>query len=316
VTPGGKIPDPGGKILRRGGEISARARRSICRRLGIAALAVLAVTGVAAPPALADSVQSSNWAGYAAHRGGVKFKRVTATWHQPKAICTPGLATYSSVWVGLGGYSVRSRALEQIGGEVDCNARGRVVSGAWYELVPAPSRTISLQVRPGDEMKATVTVIGHRAHLQLRNLTRRHTFTRTVHTSAVDISSAEWILETPSICSGGSSCQVLPLANFGSATFRSARATTTRNASGPISSRSWNTSKITLAAGGRHFAAAGGAPASVSALPSSLSSRRTSFTIIYQGPATSADPSPAMARTGVRSGALARPRRSPGSPRL
>jgi hypothetical protein len=314
VTPGGKIPARGGKILRRGGKISTRARRSIRRHLGIAAFAALALTGVAAPPALADSVQSSNWAGYAAHRGGVKFKRATATWRQPKATCTLGRATYSSVWVGLGGYSLRSRALEQIGGEVDCNARGRVVSSAWYELVPAPSRTIRLQVRPGDEMKATVTVIGHRARLQLRNLTRRHTFTKTVHTSAVDISSAEWILETPSICSG-SSCQVLPLANFGSATFKSARATTTRNASGPISSRSWNTSKITLGAGGRHFAAAGGAAASVSALPSSLSSRRTSFTIIYQGPATSADPSPAMARTSMRSGALARPRRSPGSPR-
>src|SRR5436190_12438419 len=147
-------------------------------RHALALSAGVAVMLLAAPAALADSVTSSNWAGYAVHRGGVKFKRVTGTWRQPKATCTPGRATYSSVWVGLGGYSVSSKALEQIGGEVDCNARGKVISSAWYELVPAPSRTIRLKVRPGDELKATVTVIGHQARLQLRNLTRRHTFTR------------------------------------------------------------------------------------------------------------------------------------------
>src|SRR5205823_8781300 len=162
-------------------KIVTRVRQSIRRRLVAAALAGLALACLTAWPALADDVQSSNWAGYAAHRGGVKFKRVTGTWRQPKATCTPGRATYSSVWVGLGGYSVSSKALEQIGGEVDCNARGKVISSAWYELVPAPSRTIRLKVRPGDELKATVTVIGHQARLQLRNLTRRHTFTRTVH---------------------------------------------------------------------------------------------------------------------------------------
>ena len=82
---------------------------------------------VAAPAALADSVQSSNWAGYAVHRGGVRFKRVTGTWRQPRVTCVGGRATYSSVWVGLGGYSESSQALEQIGSEVDCNARGRMV---------------------------------------------------------------------------------------------------------------------------------------------------------------------------------------------
>src|SRR5205085_7327627 len=135
----------------RGGKIMTRARRSTRRRLEIAALAGLVLSCVAAPRALADNVQSSNWAGYAIHRGGVKFKRVTGTWRQPKATCTPGHATYSSVWVGLGGYSASAKALEQIGGEVDCSARGKVISSAWYELVPAPSRRIRLKVRPGDE---------------------------------------------------------------------------------------------------------------------------------------------------------------------
>ncbi len=58
----------------------------------------------ARPPASADSTQSSNWAGYAVHRRGVRFSKVIGTWTQPRATCTPGQATYSSVWVGIGGY--------------------------------------------------------------------------------------------------------------------------------------------------------------------------------------------------------------------
>jgi hypothetical protein len=274
------------------------------------ALANLAVALVAAPAAIADNVQSSNWAGYAAHRGGVKFKRISGTWRQPKATCTPGHATYSSVWVGLGGYSPSSKALEQIGGEVDCNARGKVVSSAWYELVPAPSRTIRMQVRPGDELRATVTVTGHDVHLSLRNLTKRHSFTRTVKVSQLDVSSAEWILETPSLCSGGVACQVLPLADFGSATMTGATATTTRGASGPISNRAWNTSKITLASGGHHFIS-GGAPAGlVGASPSSLAARGGSFTITYEGPTTATAASASVRRATVRSETLTRPGRA------
>jgi hypothetical protein len=276
------------------------------------ALANFAVALVAAPAAIADNVQSSNWAGYAAHRGGVKFKRISGTWRQPKATCTPGHATYSSVWVGLGGYSQSSRALEQIGGEVDCNASGKVVSSAWYELVPAPSRTIRLQVRPGDELRATVTVTGHDVHLSLRNLTKRHSFARTVHVSNLDVSSAEWILETPSLCSEGAACQILPLADFGTATVTSATATTTRGARGPISDRAWNTSKITLASQGHHFIN-GGAPAgSVGASPSSLAARGGSFTITYEGPTAATATSAAVRRAAVRSETLTRPRRAGG----
>ena len=108
-----------------------------------AGLAVAAAL-LLAPPALADTTQSSNWAGYAIHKSGVTFRKVAGSWTQPSATCTPGERTFSSVWVGLGGYDERSNALEQIGTETDCSASGRVVSSAWYELVPAPSRTIRM----------------------------------------------------------------------------------------------------------------------------------------------------------------------------
>src|SRR4029077_3975427 len=143
----------------------------------------------------------------------------------PTAQCVPGTPTYSSVWVGLGGYNETSNALEQIGSEVDCSARGKVLSSVWYELVPAPSRTIRMTVNPGDRLTASVDVNGHQVKLELDDLTRHKTFTHSVRASVVDVSSADWIVEAPSECAGNSSCQTLALANFGSAKFTRARAT-------------------------------------------------------------------------------------------
>ena len=156
------------------------------------------------------------------HRPGVSFRQVSGTWTQPNATCVPGQSTYSAVWVGIGGYKPTSNALEQIGTEVDCNAAGNAVSSAWYELVPAPSRTISLAVHPGDVMHATVTVVGHQVTLELENLTRHRSFDKKLHAPSIDVSSAEWIVEAPSECVSQFACQALPLADFGSVTFDSA----------------------------------------------------------------------------------------------
>src|SRR6516162_5175014 len=114
----------------------------------IGALTVAAALAVA-PVALANTTRSTNWAGYAVHRAGVSFRQVSGTWIQPSAICVKGQPSYSAAWVGLGGYNPTSGALEQIGTEVDCTAAGKVTSSAWYELVPAPSRAISLPVAAG-----------------------------------------------------------------------------------------------------------------------------------------------------------------------
>src|SRR5664279_2400737 len=133
------------------------------------ALVISAVLAVGAPAAFADSVQSSNWAGYAVHRSGVRFKKVVATWKQPRVDCSQFSPGYSAAWVGLGGFSASSQALEQIGTESDCTSSGRAVSSAWYELVPAPSRGIRMRVSPGDTMSASVTVSGQRVTLVLQN---------------------------------------------------------------------------------------------------------------------------------------------------
>src|SRR6185437_6963272 len=161
--------------------------------------------------------------------------------------------SYSSAWVGLGGYSPTSSALEQIGTELDCTASGRVVSSAWYELVPAPSKTISLAVEPGDVMHAAVTVTGHRVLVELDNLTRHHRFRKVVHSDAIDGSSAEWILEAPSECISQYTCQALPLANFGSITFDSASVVAADGTAGTIGRGDWARTKITLTAGAQRL---------------------------------------------------------------
>jgi Peptidase A4 family len=246
------------------------------------ALAVSAVLAVGAPSAFADSVQSSNWAGYAVHRSGVRFKKVVAAWKQPRVDCAQYSPGYSAVWVGLGGFSASSEALEQIGTESDCTGAGRAVSSAWYELVPAPSRGVNMRVSPGDTMFASVTVSGQQATLVLEDQTRHTTFRKTLRVSPIDLSSAEWIVEAPSECVSADVCRTLPLADFGSTKFALAGTQTTSGQSGPITDRSWDTTKINLSPSGRRFVLAGGGPTDGAASPSGLSSGGSSFKVTFQ----------------------------------
>ena len=259
------------------------------RAVAVAA-AVAAVTALGgAPAALADTSQSSNWAGYAVHRTGVHFTKVVGEWTEPQATCTAGEPTYSSVWVGIGGYSESSAALEQIGTETDCSAAGRASSSAWYELVPAVSQTIKLTVNPGDRVRATVSVAGREVSLMLDDLTRHRSFTRRLRATELDTTSAEWIVEAPSVCSGAgeNTCQTLPLADFGSTAFTSAAASSTGGHTGKIDDPRWTTTKITLAQDGRQFIGAGGPPGQtasvIGAAPSALTAGGSAFTITYRG---------------------------------
>jgi hypothetical protein len=274
-----------------------------------AALLTALLTLGSAPAALADTASSSNWSGYAAHRAGVRFTRVSANWSQPSASCSGGQPTYSAMWVGLGGFAAGSNALEQIGTEVDCTASGKVSTSAWYELVPSASRNIRMSVRPGDAMSASVAVSGHRVTLTLTDHTSHKTFRRTVSANLVDVSSAEWILEAPSECVGANSCQTLPLANFGSTSFTSARARSARGHVGAISDRAWGTTKVRLAPSGQRFVAYNGTgPAFGTATPSALTAGGSSFMVTYGE--VSAPASPFLAgRAPVQASRLVHPAR-------
>jgi hypothetical protein len=101
---------------------------------------------------------SSNWAGYAVKRSGVRFRHVSGSWVQPAVDCSSGSGTYSAVWVGLGGSSAGSQALEQIGTEADCTSGGTARYATWYELVPDAAHGVrSTQTGPANFGTTTFT---------------------------------------------------------------------------------------------------------------------------------------------------------------
>jgi Peptidase A4 family len=261
--------------------------------------AVVTVAAMAcAQPAFADSQYSANWAGYAVHRSGVSFHEVSGSWREPNLACAGGKHTYSAYWLGLGGFSMSSSALEQIGTEADCSSQGAQVVSAWYELLPY-AVPISMTVRPGDTMTASVIVAGHKVTMTLDDLTRGHIFSKVLDASTVDVSSAEWIVEAPSQCFGQSSCTILPLAAFGSTTFTAAAAQSANGHTGPISDPAWSLTKVNLTPNGRGPVSIG-VGSGTGALASPLRAGGTSFRVTYsrltvQGSSVSRRPATAVA---------------------
>jgi hypothetical protein len=198
---------------------------------------------------------------------------------QPAATCT-GQRTYSSFWVGLGGFAETSQALEQIGTEADCSATGNARYAMWYELLPAAAVPIKLRVFPGNALTASVKVAATKVTLQIKNLSRKTTFTKTLRMAAPDLSSAEWVAEAPSACNSGGRCVELPLSDFGSVSFT--RASTTANGhTGTISDPAWTATPIQLASQANpRFISDNQTPSG--AVPSSLSPDGTSFEIDWQ----------------------------------
>jgi peptidase A4-like protein len=198
------------------------------------------------------SATSSNWAGYAVSAADgapdVSYSSVSGAWRQPAATCTAGTPTYSAFWVGLGGFSPTSQALEQVGTLANCSASGRVTYSVWYELVPAAPVTIKLSIKAGDGIAASVAVSKTSVTVRITNVTqKKKTFQKrlTMASPAPDVSSAEWVAEAPAACTPTGQCTVLPLANFGGATFVVAKATANGHA-GTISDPAWSATAITF----------------------------------------------------------------------
>ena len=241
-----------------------------------ALLCALALTLVCTTTASANVAISANWAGYAVHGKGAKFQRVVGSWVVPSGSCTRGQRTYSSVWVGIGGFRPTSHGLEQIGTELDCNAAGQAVAYAWAELIPAPSQTLAMHIAPGDAMAASVTVRGTSVTLALADVTSKQNFTHTYTDPAPDVSSAEWIVEAPTDCSSATDCWTLPLANFGSAEIGLAQAWTTQGHQGGIYDTRWNTTELQMTPHGAAPAGVGG-----KASPSRVSGNGSVFSVLF-----------------------------------
>jgi hypothetical protein len=133
-----------------------------------------------------------------------------------------------------------------------------------------------LTVHPGDRVTASVAVTGRRVRMRLHNVTTNATFTKTLKAPTVDLRSADWVLEAPSLCDDSGVCQVSQLANFGTFGFSDASATTTSGHTGLIADPAWSATAIDLVPGsgpdggaGPNIGVADGASASTGDLSAS-----------------------------------------------
>jgi hypothetical protein len=157
---------------------------------------------------------STNWSGYAIDGTNGSVTGVKGSWIVPAVACASGENSYSSFWVGIDGFN--SNTVEQIGTDSDCE-NGQPVYYIWYEFYPHPSYTVNnIAVRPNDIISAEVAYAGTKGGqftVTLTNVTTNKTFSTTTKASSAKLSSAEWIVEAPW------SAGILPLANFGTASF-------------------------------------------------------------------------------------------------
>ncbi len=203
-----------------GGRLSARLAASLT--VALAAVAVGAGSASAAGltahgqllhlahGAKVNTNQSSNWFGYGQgtlEQGNKLFNSISGDWTVPAATAhTSGQAEASSDWIGIGGgcvdagCTVTDSTLIQTGTEQDVDATGAPSYSAWWELVPAPSISISnMAVSPGDHMHASISEVVSDANvwnITISDVTKNETFTTTVPYASTH-ATAEWIEETP-----------------------------------------------------------------------------------------------------------------------
>lgn len=270
--------------------VTLRKAIAVAARLGGLTLSAALAGGAAVPASAGAANVSANWAGYVASpaaTAGSRFSSVSGSWTVPAVTCAAARETHSAVWVGLGGDSESATALEQVGTDADCSRAGASAYAAWYELIAAGPVDLPLRLHAGDSMSASVTVRSHDVTLRIRDLSTGARFGITRHVSSVDVSSAEWIVEAPSVCVAADACATLALANFGSVSFSSATATAAGH-TGAIEDPAWGATALELRQGagrdfghrpGRRF---GRPTALVSAAPSQLSGPLGAFTVSWQ----------------------------------
>ena len=157
---------------------------------------------------------SSNWSGYAeTTSSSAPFTGVTGQWKVP-AVTTTRSASYSAAWAGIDGFT--DSALIQTGTEQDYYNHAAHYAAWWTTSANGyAEQTISKPVAPGDAMTATISKsAGTLWTITLADATEHWSFSTQV-TYTGPGTSAEWIVEAPTISSGFRSA-IAPLADYGS----------------------------------------------------------------------------------------------------
>jgi Peptidase A4 family len=165
-------------------------------------------------PLQSRTVQSSNWSGYAVTSKSHKIGGVSSSYVVPK-VRAGSLGAFAATWTGIGGY--KTHDLIQAGTGEDAKSDGLFGKQyfAWYELLPNSEHPISgcrgdskCKVSPGNRITVTIRDVGTASWtISMTNSGHWH-WSKHVH-YASSRSSAEWILEAPTI--GGAQTALAPV---------------------------------------------------------------------------------------------------------
>ncbi|EZQ11705.1 hypothetical protein CM19_00460 [Candidatus Acidianus copahuensis] len=112
-------------------------------------------------------------------------------------------ATYSSQWIGIGGFFSRDNSLIKTG-TLSYSDYGKTYYSAWYGLLPASSTITNFNAKPSDITQAEIFVVKiinsttQELNITLNDLTEHEHFSILVNYSS-SLLSAEWIEERPEV---------------------------------------------------------------------------------------------------------------------
>ena len=188
--------------------------------------------------------KSTDWAGYAVSSKSAPFTCVEATWTQPAVACEGTSVKAVAFWVGIGG--IGQAGLVQTGTETQCD-HGSPVIGVWQQSLPreAYSVPMDLAVAVGNRVHAMVLAVSRSSYaLTVENLTTGATATVTTANKTVDPTTAEWIVEAPTLgCPAR--CSIATLPDFGTVTFTGV-STTIGGINGPLDAAGFVHTRTTL----------------------------------------------------------------------
>jgi hypothetical protein len=155
-------------------------------------------------PLEGHTIHSTNWSGYAVTSKRHRITAVTGSFVVPKVTGTAPFG-FAATWMGIGGYNTHD--LIQAGTAEDSKSGGLYGKQyfAWYELLPAGERHLhkcvgdrKCRIKPGNRISVAVRkVAGNSWMISMTNSGNWHWNKKVEYSSSR--SSAEWILEAPSL---------------------------------------------------------------------------------------------------------------------
>jgi hypothetical protein len=174
------IPSPG-----------AASASGLRRSLGGLPSGLRADTG----PQLVTAQKSVFWSGY--ELVGSEFTGVAADWVVPAIQKSTG-DTFSSEWIGIGGSGVIQTLIQC--GVIAGEENGVITYHPFWQLYPSPVNLMQTPMSPGDLMVAVITESSPGVwQIRLGDQTKGWLLDKYVDWSGTDITSAEWIMERPTI---------------------------------------------------------------------------------------------------------------------